>query len=374
MKYFYLLTFLICFIYPPLVFNYIINDTFRIILFIIHFIILNFLYIYFTNRLNYNKLIILLLFIVTAICNYFSSNESYTFINSLNYLLITSFGILFYELFENKKTNFLAKYARYYINIFYVISIFSILNFIYNLFPFINLNLNSFPIDKFEYDYNVSIFGISIRKEFFGINISRNQFFFVEPVFISLFYVFNVFFVSNSITKNKKRFIFLNLIGGLLTFSFLFYILSTFLFFRRMKKKSIMFLIYAPLLILLIIILSISFDTSSYLDRIIRFNYGLEIIKNMSVKNLITGGSQFGLNSDIESGVSAGILSLLIEGGIFNLILHVSIFKYIIKNKDLFLIILISLFVFEPYKYPFFWISLLISIFSIKPSIAKNLQ
>ena len=159
----------------------------------------------------------------------------------------------------------------------------------------------------------------------------------------------------------------INIIAGILTFSFLFFVLLIIIYFiiaiSKFKIKQIF--ISIPIALLSgVFILSI-FDSSSLFERSIRFQAALEEISTMNLVDYIYG---FGYLKEyaFDRGFSAGILNLLLEGGGLIYLIVIYFLFSLSSSNLLFYISIISLFVFEPNKFPFFWISLTVSSYVFK--------
>ena len=372
-KYFIFFTFLILIIFPPFVFVNLIPSSFRSVLFFIFLCILiirlfSILTIKLSEVLLRYWIHFLFLFIYLIIIIIRSLLFNFDFLISFGYYLIFLSATFFHILFFHSEKNFIKQFINYYIFFFKIICISIILNFLCNLFFSINISILSTLFSSENYEYNVSILGISIDKFFGTINVSRNFFYFIEPVFTSIFFILNIFFISECLnTKEKNRFLIINLIAGILTFSFLFFVLLILVFFLKsiFKFKIKQIILVVPIALLLAFLIFSIFDSSSILERSIRFQSAFEEISTMKFIDYIFG---FGYLKEysLDRGFSAGILNLLLEaGGIIYLIFLYFLFS-LSNSRLLFFICFISLFVFEPNKFPFFWISFTLSSYVFK--------
>ena len=363
---FWVLSFLIFSIvlfYPPFIFYQFINESVRIIFFAIILIIL---FIY-QSVSNYNKNIFFkILFLWFCLFGYFISslltNSFQGVKTSIGYSIILMFALLIFSIVQSKiKVQFFKYMFNIYVLFFFILPIFCICNFLINLLtPTFNF-LTPFFSDS-VYSYNASFFGLTIPKYIFGINISRHFFFFIEPVYLSFFYLINVFVISNFIPKHSRFFKKLNIIGGLLTASFFFFIGFIIIKFLKMS------FLYKRISILGMILLSIIFkdsistflSNSSFDDRFLRIDIGIEIIKNYNIEKLFFGTGYL-FDHGFSKGVSSGLLTSFIEGGLVGLFTPLIFVLFICQgNKVLIAIVLMSLILFEPFKFPFFWFAIIL--------------
>jgi hypothetical protein len=372
-KYVLIFSFLILIIFPPFVFVNLISSSFRSILFFIFLCIL-FIKLFSISStklpviLSKHWIHFLFLFIYLIIIIIQSVLFSHDFIISFGYFLILFTAIIFHIIFFFSEKTIIEKFIKYYITFFKIVCLSILLNFLCNLFFSIKINSLSSFLSSENYDYNVSLFGITIDKYFGPINVSRNFFFFIEPVFTSPFFIFNIFFLADCLSyREKNRFLSMNIIAGILTFSFLFFVLLIIVFLVKSisKFKIKQIIIGVPIALLSGVFIFSIFDSSSIIERLIRFQAALDEISTMKYVDYIFG---FGYLKEyaFDRGFSAGILNLLLEGGgIICLIVIYCLFS-LSSSSLLFFICFISLFVFEPNKFPFFWISLTVSSYVFK--------
>jgi hypothetical protein len=359
-------TLFISFLYSPFVFTNFINDNLRLALFgfLILILFLTLFSIKIKNIGLFKFLFFIFLFLVYLAGSLFSNKGDFGIRNAFGYSMILLFSALVYTLLLNS-INFLKFIFKFYILIFYVVTISMILNFLFNLFfPSINI-FNSLFSNNFGYDYNASPFGLSISKYIFGINFSRNFFFFVEPVYTAPFFLINIYLCQKIDKIRSKYFLFLNLIGGILSLSFLFFIGLSFLSIDSFRK-SIKYPIFIIFLIAGIYIFTkidddnLLFASSSSSDRIDRIEVALTLLPEFETRKIIFGGGYL-LTQNLEKSISSGFFSSLIEGGLVGLLIpFFFLLEYIKKNTSLFIICILSLLTLEIYKMPFFWLAIIL--------------
>lgn len=350
-------------LYTPFAFGAFINDFVRISFFILVIMILflNLFLNHFIFKLKHLFLFTLLL--VYLISSIFVNNSSEIIQTALGYFLILTFSLLlFINVVIDKKL--FTKLISKYIIFFKIVTISIIINFFSNLlFPSINI-LTPYFDKYFKYNYNASPFGLSISKIILNFQLSRNFFFFIEPIFAAPFFLINIFIISPVIKSQRNLFLYLNLTAGLLTSSYLFF-LGLFLIFLNKKFPKLIILLI-PILITLVSIIPLDLDnsiiaSSSSSDRLLRIQIAIDLISSLSYKQLINGIG-YSFTKDLEKGISAGLFSSFIEGGLIGLFIPFFLaLAYIKNNKSLLIILLLSLMTIEPYKMPFLWFAIILS-------------
>jgi len=104
-------------------------------------------------------------------------------------------------------------------------------------------------------------------------------------------------------------------------------------------------------------------QSSSLDDRIYRFNIWTDIFQSYNLTEVLFGTGVDGVISRYsDKHVSAGILSISLENGLVGAVLMLFFIVAVSgKNKLLIIIAFSSLLVFESYKFPLFWMSLIVS-------------
>jgi hypothetical protein len=357
---------IICLIYSPFIFFAFINETIRLSAFVLLLILLAIKL--FFQKIKTSKIIkniILLVFLITyCTASIFINYNTEGLRSSIGYSLIL---ILSYLVFLNISSNF--KFYEYisknYIRLFNFIAISIIINFIINILTgSFNFLTPYFP-NSFSYDYSASIFGLSIRKSLLGVNISRNFWFFIEPVYAAPFFLINIFIIGPCIKLKNRYFIVLNTIIGILSFSYLFF--AGYLILFLLKNKPYILAILFSIMVFLLLYSNLDYEgtslvsSSSGSDRLLRLNLAFEVLSKFSIQKLFFG-SGYIFSQALEMGVSAGIFSSFIEGGIIGMIIPlIFILVYTKFNKLLFCIALLSLLTIEPYKMPFLLLAFIIA-------------
>ncbi len=247
--------------------------------------------------------------------------------------------------------------VKFYTNLFILIPICSLLSVIF-LFIFGELNL--FNIDAGGHEtYLFTPFGAILTKDFSGVvMVYRSFFFFDEPVYLASFCAANIFLVAPCLKERSNTFLIVNVIGGILTFSYLFFVLSFLLFFsKKIPAFSFKSGFYALLLVGLIMILSQVdlFSSSSLGERIDRINLFFAAMEDANLPQIVFGRG-FMQETGFDRGFSAGLFTAIYEMGILGLAV-ILFFVSALSNKkrDISLLFFVGLLVFEPIKLPLFW-------------------
>jgi hypothetical protein len=251
-----------------------------------------------------------------------------------------------------------------YIKLFFFIPICAILSI---LFFIIMGDVESLNIYNKAYDYLVTPFGILIPKDFVLIKVYRSFFYFIEPVFLAPFYVANIFVIAPYLNRKSRIFIVLNLIGGILTYSYLFAVMMVTVYLVRQVKFSIkaILLIFAGAILIQLLMLIDFFKHSSLNDRLSQIDLYYDILYNSDVLQLLFGHG-FVVDSTALQ-FSAGAVSSIYEIGFLNMIFSTLIVIVLTKKTfPVFVIFLISMLAFEPIKQPMFWFLMVAMSYALK--------
>lgn len=246
-----------------------------------------------------------------------------------------------------------------YTTFFTIVPIFAFFSIIYYL---ILGELNLFGFNFEESAMKCTPFGFLLRKSLLGIGVYRSFFFFIEPVYLAFFYAANIFLVAPYLKGKSNLFLFTNILGGLLTFSYLFIILSIILFVSKdwMLNRRNAFRVILILVLIVILPVANFFSVSSSGDRIYRMNLFLYSMSEANISQVLFGQG-FATQTGADQGFSAGILTSIFEIGIINLFVIV-LFVLVMsnQNRNVFILFLVPMLVFEPIKLPLFWVLLVV--------------
>ena len=227
-------------LYPPIIFATMVPPQIRIG----GYLLLN-LYIFFYQKryFKYDIYIfcmLLFLSIIMASRNIFGTGGLLT---AGNYLLTLFFGWGLCRYLSTSKYR-TELFIGLYIKFFILISTFSVLSVLF-MVTFGELNLFGLNYDLNHYDYKVTPFGLLLVKTIGTFKVYRSFFYFIEPLYVSIFYVANIFFIVPYMKNNSRLFFIANLIGGMLTYSYAFYMLLIAAFITNKLKSqfSITFLL-----------------------------------------------------------------------------------------------------------------------------------
>jgi hypothetical protein len=274
----------------------------------------------------------------------------------------------------------------------FILSVGAIISFLIHQFSNFNadfLNFEKNIIYVKNYNYKVSIFGLTLVKFFFFVEVERVCSFFNEPQFAGLYFLFNILLLKK-INNNSipRKFLVVNILAGILTFSITFYLVFAMLLFFSLIRYVIFILACLFLFILLIFIILYKpdifnyffifiFDNTSLLDRIERSNNSIIILRELSFLNLFFGN---GINSysflqedPTIASISSGYQNILFDFGFlflcFFLIILISFLK---KNPTLTLVCMLYLFVLPIYYYYYVWYAIILYSLTYENNIARK--
>jgi hypothetical protein len=336
-------------VYPPLVFVLTISRPLRVVL----FILLTSYLLSISKRFEAKDFIILILlggvFLISLISNFGNLSGLFTS-GSLILTLVFAYAL---ERVADSNNNIKVKLINFYIKFSIMAALGSLIS---TIFLMTYGEMNVFNIDLGA-GYLYTPFGILQYKQIFGIDFFRSMFFFREPAFIGLFYAANIFLVAPNIKEKSKFFLVCNIVGGILTFSYFFVILSTLLFMARYINYSFK---TGFILLLLISVLSFfAFDflaSSSLQNRIYRLELFF-VVMEWAEFSQIMFGSGFLTEPVLDQNFAAGLAQIIYEIGIVGSI-GIIFFTYLtlnLQNKYIFILFFSSMMVFEPIKMPLFW-------------------
>jgi hypothetical protein len=348
-----LLIFLPVLFYPPLFFTDKISPAIRIGTFV-----LLITYFFFASRRIFKKDVIILFFLMilsgSLVIVNFTNADSLKTVGSTALTLIFAWAMHRAAHLNLRVKNLL---INFYVNLFKIIPVCAVLSIIF-LYIFGELNL--FNINYVGYDtYQLTPFGAVLEKEFAGVGVAYRSFsFFVEPVYLAFFCAVNVFLVAPCLKDNKKFFLVANVIGGILTFSYLFFAMSFLLFFsKKISKAPLKFSLYLLLLVGLSIVFSQVdiFASSSLTDRVDRVNLFFAAMEETNVTQFVFGRG-FMPDTGLERSFSAGLFTMVYEMGLAGFFISL-FFLYVLSERKYYILLIsiIGLLVFEPIKLPLFW-------------------
>ncbi len=295
------------------------------------------------------------------------------------YSVILITFLLFKVLSKNKiKTDI---FFKNWLHFSFILSSAAIISFLIHQFTNINLDILNFKSSgNFNpmYNYNFSIFGFTIPKNFTFGQLTRVASFFKEPQYAGIFFSLNLILskkISNSISN--KYFI-TNFLAGILTFSTTFYLVFVILMFPYVRAKLSYFVSALIITSLLLVIVFFLFDknvdiielflsNTSFLDRLERSISGINALQNASLFNLFFGHginnySEYNLDR-LDRSISSGYLIMLFDFGILlSCLFFLTLITILIKNLTLMLTFLIYLIVFPVFKFYFVWFVVILCI------------
>lgn len=329
------------------------------------------------TKFKFSEIIFFILLVIILTLEIFSERSS------LNNVL-SAYAVIFvaYSIFRVLRTNNFSNeiFLRLWMRFSLIISVLAIISFFVNQFTNFNTALVSFNSSESlfnpAYDYKISIFGFTVFKQFAFIGLERVSSFFTEPQYAGMFFAFNLLIISKNSNLFSIKYYFTSLLAGLLTFSLTFYLVFMLILILNLKFKQINVVLTALMSLLLFLIISylfnvnfesfnLHFSETSFLDRMERNFYAIDVLKDASISKLLFG---HGINNFIKytddelgRGISSGFLYLFFEFGILLscLVLFMSI-SFSNTNRTLLLISMIYLLAIPWYRYYFCWYAIIL--------------
>ncbi len=353
--------FIYAILYPPFISIVFVPDNIRIAF--EFFTLLFLLFVYIKYRFFSIPKLLIIFIIITLLTYLLVINDPINLLSSLNKII---FIILLIKVLQEKAS--LTEYFRiFWIVLWSALSLAAILCFIsfhLNLLKFHELE----HVISYYYYYSHPILGNIRPKDYEMFQLGRVAGYMFEHGQLAFFFGFNVIASKYLIDDplQCKMFMIINLLAGMVTFSFTFYILLpiTLLYAMYIYKKWRNDLLIST--IYMMMVLSIIFflfwgvgleDYSSLADREARFNIGLSMLLNNNIKTMLFGN---GIAFTLEEGglsISSGLFNILVSRGLLCLIYIMYLtYQYTKYNIPLLIYILLYNMAFEFYWAPIFWL------------------
>jgi hypothetical protein len=363
----FLLLIILTLISPPFIFAQIIHfgREIRVSLALI-LILLLFLQI---SKFKFIDMFIFILLAIFILLNFIYKNHQDNFFSFFFTILIV---ILLFRLLRSNKSSYNI-FLNLWLYFSFIISVGAIISFLIHQFTNLNFDILNFQTLFFDLNsaYKVSIFGLTLSKNYQFGEIVRVCSFFVEPIYAGFFFILNILLAKINSNLVSKKFLIANILAGLLTFSIAFYLVFAILmiFFR---KRNITYIFAILTLIFLFFItlyqpdvindyFTFFLDHSSFYDRIVREKNGIVILRELSFLNILFGNgmnSYASIKDDylININISSGYLNILFDFGIvFSFFILILLILSFIKNPTLTLICMLYLFVLPIFKFYYVW-------------------
>jgi hypothetical protein len=347
-------------IYPPFILAVYIPDNIRLS---IEMGILFYLtaYILVKKRLKIDALLItpllVIFFILMLTDNHFFSSSAYFLAKLILFILLIN-ALL-------SSSHLLDSVRKMWVFIACIFAIFSILAFI----SFITSLASFYPweFSSGRYFLHHPILGNIVMRHFIGYTeVYSVVGYMMEGVYLGFFYGLNIISANYLIknTKTRNKFIVLNMLAGVITFSttfilfFIFYFLAKFI--NTMKYANAikyLLIINATFLTMFVLLMTDYFKYTSILDRLQNIFFSLNIILNNSIDMLLFGNGVNFLYDNKKVSIDSGSLRLILEYGIILTFMVTGLFvKYAIHNKYLILFLLFYSLSIPIFNFPFLYI------------------
>lgn len=210
--------------------------------------------------------------------------------------------------------------------------------------------------------YHYSYLGSVLFKNIAGVMVPRYTGFLYEPIVFSFFSGFNMV-AARWLFINRRRmqyFFVLNMVAGLLTFSFAFYIfvILFFVFWKYITRIPSKYVVVGGICFIIIsglVASNVSVPYTSFDNRIDRYSRSIEYIREFNVYDILFGVGIMPFLRGIGSGSASALIDIFVSRGIF-LFFAWTYFLHV-RNKYIpglfFFIIFYSLFV-NVWNFPLF--------------------
>ncbi len=324
------------------------------------------------NIYYFNKNIFLWLAAITVLFSCFPLFDTDTAVHVVSSYNKMIFFILVVGLFYISDTMLLIS-LKIWINLWRLLCCLAILAFIGYITGLIPFSLFELDVDAgapYTYMHN-AILGNIVPRFFYSIEYGRVAGFMYEPGLVGFFYGFNILVAKRWICDEKKarNFILLNFAAGLtsgstsLIFFIVLFVFSSLIFGGNKHFIAIKVLLLAPFFVAIIfyILSSGLMEFTSSLERIARFQLGMEILNNNTFITLLFGNG-IGVSVKEGVGISSGPLNIFVERGAVMLSFIVFMFfKFSRYNKWLLFYLFYYSVMFEMFWFPLFLIGIAIS-------------
>jgi hypothetical protein len=344
-------------LYPPFIFATIFPPQIRVV----SYLLLNlYLFFYHKRYFKYDLYIFCILIFLSIIMVSRNVTGTTGLFTTGNYLLTVFFGWGLYRYLYTSTYNYKILISLY-IKFMTLVPIFSLLSVLF-MITFGELNLFDLPFVKYNilgqavsYDYKITPFGLLLVKTFGDFKVYRSFFFWYEPVYASIFYAANIIFIVPYMKNNSRLFFITNVIGGVLTYSYAFYILLIVLYITKQLKMHFSITSMWILLFIAIfhqVIIDI-FLYSSFSDRLYRFELFIKSFETSNTIEMLFGHGVHAPNGH-DRAFSSGFLTSIFEIGIIGTALELMILIILIPYYKIILFFLITAAVIDPIKLPLF--------------------
>ncbi len=234
--------------------------------------------------------------------------------------------------------------------------------------------------DSHTHHYYQHLFlGYFLMKEFsIGLTLPRYVGFLNEPIIYAFFAGFNMVAAKRLflVRKNSRRFFVLNMIAGMLTFSYSFYLFLGvfFLFWGYLKRVPSKYIFMGGMLVIVIFAYMgkyLYMSDSSLSVRVGRYYHFVEYIKNFGIENVLFGVGMQRFVLDTNGAGTSALINTLVGKGIFLFL----VWAYLLHARSKYIPGLLAFIVYyslvlDFYVYPLFVVGVAIvtSYSQIKPS------
>ncbi len=315
------------------------------------------LYLFFSSK-RYSKndayIFILLLFLATLLVVGNSSGlEGLMSVGNYCLTILFGWGLYRHLTLRRARTPVL---LGLYVKFFYFVTICSVLSMFY-FFTLGEFDLFGFKSDV--YQHLVTPFGILFKREVGPITLYRSFFYFVEPVYVAIFYAANIVIIAPLLKGKGETVAFRNVnsLGGVLSLSMTFVVVLAVLYALRKVTSLYTFISVSFGAVILTYALAIIevLLYSSFNDRAERYFLFYTAMSEANIMQTLFGHGVTYVTG-FEKAFNSGFTLSIYETGIIGLILQLTILCRINSGFNSLMLFMLAASVVDPIHMPLFWV------------------
>lgn len=318
--------------YTPFIFEHYVPFNIRItteLVLILTTLLLSFFY----NRIQRQVIIFMILVLASFSIAMLSDRNNFiehiSFFNKIIILLLIAQVLI-------NRFSLLKLFSYLWVRFVVAISVLTIFAFIGYILGFVDFSAYQFSEGRY-YLNNLWLGNISPRNYIVSVPAISGYLF--EPIYLGFFFGLNIVISKQLINDSKKlsRFIVLNSVAGLLTFSVTYYLFLLFYVLRRLINDNLKFtiaMIVFMLSLLFVFFYTDMFYVTSIYERLATIKILLDFIVNSDFREVLLGSGVEWYKSHINIGVDSAILVMIINRGVMITIVFLALIYTMTKHNS----------------------------------------